>query len=93
MFTIEKLEASKEYKDWIRDEVVLVHDTYHDIPDYSAFIVVTKRMDGYAALYTITRFFPTGITADRIAVSVDASDIDAEEVFKKLLKDYSTGLN
>ena len=43
--TLEILKNSKEYKDWVFGEVLLIHNTYHDSEDksYSAFIVISDE--------------------------------------------------
>jgi hypothetical protein len=89
-FTVEELKSSKEYKEWIGDEnVVKIHDTYHDDPmDYAAYIVITKR----AGRYSITRFFKMPTNLSKVQVSVDKQNISAEEVFEDLLNKYSSGL-
>lgn len=85
MFTKEKLQNSKEFKDWIHGKVALIHNTYLDKVSYAAFIVIHSDM----GKWTITRFFKTG---DKIQVSVDYKDISTVEVFELLLSEYSRGL-
>ena len=45
--TLEKLQGSEQYQDWITGNVALIHNTYFDSKDqsYSAFIVVSDETD------------------------------------------------
>lgn len=87
MFTTEELIGSIEYKEWVTEPVVLIHNTYHDaVEPYQTYIVIQSLGDG---LYSITRFFKSG---NRIMVSVDHNNVTAENVFSILLTDYSRGL-
>ena len=97
MITEKILKASKEWKDWIQDDnVVRVFDIHRNDPDapnmYRTFIVIVRE-DAESfdqPYYTITRFFPLG---DRIMVSVDHTNLTAEEVFDVLLTIYSAPIN
>jgi 5-formaminoimidazole-4-carboxamide-1-beta-D-ribofuranosyl 5'-monophosphate synthetase len=64
-------------------DVVLVRDTY-DNPEFSSFIVVTKRDNGNYDLY---RFFK--VASPEIVVSADFQNIPADEIFVKLFDKYS----
>ena len=91
VLTEELLKNHQEYKDWVGDnKVALIHNCYYDSKDkYAAFIVVHTDGEGH---WTITRFFPTGVHLDKVAVSQDYTDISTEKVFKLLLTEYSRGL-
>jgi hypothetical protein len=87
MFTEEILKNSKEFKDWVKGRVALIHNPYYDSKEpYAAYIVLHSDM----GKWTITRFFEMG---NKIQVSNDYVDISTEEVFKLLLTKYSNSLS
>lgn len=92
MFTEEQLKNSQEFKDWIKDKVALIHNTYFDSEQpYGSYIVLTSNM----GKWTITRFWQNSFSdiKAKINVSVDYNNISTEEVFKLLLTKYSRGLD
>lgn len=88
-FTKLQLQESPEFKTWVTGKVVMIHDVYYDSgDDYAAYIVIHKDKLGK---YTITRFFKS-LGTNKVQVSVDYTSLAAEEVFVKLLMEYSSGL-
>lgn len=87
MLTKEILLASKEYKDWVKKEPFLIHNVYYDSSEnYAVFIVIILNKNDK---FDIIRFFEGG---NKIQVSCDYQNLSIEETFKKLLSDYSRGL-
>jgi len=88
MFTVEILKESSQFKSWIgKSHVSLIHNVYYDSKDdIPSYIVIHTRGN---AKWDITRFFMMG---EKIQVSSDYTDLASEEVFEKLLSDYSSGL-
>lgn len=85
-FSEKELQESSEFKTWVSGKVALIHNTYFDNKaSYQAYIVLHSDM----GKWTITRFFKVG---RKIQVSADYVDISTEEVFQKLLTEYSRGL-
>lgn len=86
------LKASKVWKEWIDEtKVVKLFDMYRNTPDdpdaYRTFIAVVKDEEtDEDTPYLITRFFEVG---NRIMVSVDHTNLSAEDVFDLLLTQYS----
>lgn len=91
--TQEALKESPEFKEMVTGRIVLIHNPYYDHKDNisNCFIVIHSKM----GRYTITRFWRSPNlkqNSERIWKNNDYVDITAEEVFKVLLSDYSTGL-
>ena len=89
-FSQEELESSAHYRMNISKscKVVLTHNCYYDSKEpYQTWIVVTRNEVN--KLYSITRFFKLG---KRIETSLDVYEQPAEEIFKLLLSNYSSGL-
>ncbi len=87
--TVEELKNSTIFKQWVKGRVSLIHNTYWDAKEpFDAFIVLHSDMDRW----TITRFWNHSIIGTDIQISVDYSDISADEVFALLLSKYSRGL-
>ena len=92
MMTETTLKESQEFKKWIGDDKVrLIHDPYFESNAPSAFIVIHSKKG--SGKFTITRFWQRKNEPDKIQVSVDYENKSTEEVFKKLLFDYSRGLD
>ncbi|MCP4668151.1 MAG: hypothetical protein GY849_17515 [Deltaproteobacteria bacterium] len=82
MLSLKKLKNSNEFKTWVTGRISLIHDVYGD--NY-AFIVIHSDM----GKFTITSFFGT---QNKIQVSNDFVNISTDEVFQKIISDYTSTL-
>ena len=91
VLTVDALQKSKEFNDWIGDDKVeLIHCPYEE--GYPAYIVIHHGGEGYF----ITRFWKSPnnkMQLNKIHVSVDHKGLTATQVFKVLLSDYSKSLD